>query len=461
LWSAERNAVRRVLAVEEKNGVLRLQVQRFGQARPARMEICRARDQRSPSSRKAARAAYQQRLRSLLEREFVPWHVEKLSSAADLERSFGPVYARGLLRRGPAAFAVLGVNACESQAAIDSSVAFGVLWLDHCRQQMAARAHVEGLKLFVPRGACEVAAARMAALHRAAAKWELYEFDERSGDLASVDCADRGNIATRLVHAPDEAAAHERFAESIARVRALAPGCEIAIVSAGEIAFRIFGLEFASARLAPRPSGLQMDEEIVFGAGAAQTVLTEETAPAFQQLARRIVATRHRAGDRNHPLWRMHPERWLESLAARDLHALESALDPAFVYAQVPAFAASDRAMIDLLGVTREGRLAVIELKAEEDPQLPLQGIDYWSRVKWHHARGEFQRFGYFPGVELSLQPPLLLLVAPALHLHPTTDTLLRYIAPEVDCTVIGIDERWRDAVRVVFRKRRARAQSA
>src|SRR5438477_178300 len=85
------------------------------------------------------------------------------SRDADLERSFGPVYARGVLRRGTSAFAILGVNASETQAAIDSSVAFGVLWLDHCREQLAARAHVEGLKLFVPRGTCEVAAARMAA----------------------------------------------------------------------------------------------------------------------------------------------------------------------------------------------------------------------------------------------------------------------------------------------------------
>src|SRR4051812_10869611 len=87
LWSGERNAVRRVLAVERKNGVLRMQVQRFGQAKPARMEICLARERRSPGTRKAGRSAYQQRLHAVLEREFAGWHVEKLSSAPDLERS--------------------------------------------------------------------------------------------------------------------------------------------------------------------------------------------------------------------------------------------------------------------------------------------------------------------------------------------------------------------------------------
>jgi hypothetical protein len=33
-------------------------------------------------------------------------------------------------------------------------------------------------------------------------------------------------------------------------------------------------------------------------------------------------------------------------------------------------------------------------------------------------------------------------------------DTVLRYISPEIDWTLAGIDERWRDTVRVIFRKR-------
>jgi hypothetical protein len=163
---------------------------------------------------------------------------------------------------------------------------------------------------------------------------------------------------------------------------------------------------------------------------------------------------RHAEGPRDHPLWRLHPERWLESLVVGNVGAVDERLDADRVYSQVPAFSASDRAMIDVLTTTREGRLAVVELKADEDIHLPLQGLDYWSRVAWHHARGEFQRFGYFPGRELTLESPLLFLVAPALHLHPATDTLLHYVSPEIEWAVVGIDERWRDGVRVVFRKR-------
>jgi hypothetical protein len=45
-------------------------------------------------------------------------------------------------------------------------------------------------------------------------------------------------------------------------------------------------------------------------------------------------------------------------------------------------------------------------------------------------------------------------MVAPALHVHPATDTLLRDISPEIEWVLLGIDERWRKEVRVVFRKR-------
>jgi hypothetical protein len=163
---------------------------------------------------------------------------------------------------------------------------------------------------------------------------------------------------------------------------------------------------------------------------------------------------RHPYGSRQHALWRLHPERWLESLMESDVSVVDERLDASSLYSQVPAFSASDRAMIDVLTTTRKGRLAVVELKADEDIHLPLQGLDYWSRVEWHHVRGEFARFGSFDGKELSAEKPLLFLLAPALHIHPATDILLHYISPEFNWTFVGIDERWREGVNVVFRKR-------
>ena len=75
---------------------------------------------------------------------------------------------------------------------------------------------------------------------------------------------------------------------------------------------------------------------------------------------------------------------------------IDAHLDAAHVYTQVPAFAASDRGMLDLLSVDQDGRLAVIELKADEDLHLALQGLDYWMRVRWHHLQ---TRIGGWAGI--------------------------------------------------------------
>src|SRR6201993_4358071 len=114
LWSAERNVVRRILDTEVRNGNLRLMVQKLGQSRPSKLEICKGHDHRTPTARRVARASYQQHLRRALERHFPDFTLTKLSNAMDLERSFGPIYARGVMRQARTAFAVLGVNAQET-----------------------------------------------------------------------------------------------------------------------------------------------------------------------------------------------------------------------------------------------------------------------------------------------------------------------------------------------------------
>ncbi len=454
LWSGERNIVRRVLDAECRTGVLRLSVLRLGQTQPGKLEICRDRDRRTPSAKKSARNLYQNRLRRALENRFADFRLIQLSSSMDLERSFGPVYARGLLRKGQSAFAILGVNAEETQASIDGALTFGILWLQCCRDAQNGKCVVEGLKLFVPPGCEAIVRERMSCLDRSIAKWHLFTFEERDNEIAEIDCLDRGNVATRLVHCPDDASARSRFAQSITRLQDFIPSITVAVLSPAEIAFRLHGLELARARLSQQPGSSPAQQEIVFGLGPEERVLDEHNVNEFIKLIRSACEVRHPEGPQDHPLFRLHPERWLESVLIQDVRSVDERLDGTCVYSQVPAFSATDRAMVDVLTTTREGRLAVLELKAEEDLHLPLQGLDYWARVNWHQARGEFTRFGYFPGRELSTQPTLLFLVAPALHVHPSTDTLLHYLAPEIDWNLVGIDERWRNGVRPVFRKR-------
>jgi hypothetical protein len=460
LWSQERNLVRNVLGVESKNGILMLSVRRFAQARPIKMEICRDRDRRTPTAQKAARGRYARLLERVLRREAPGWALEKarLSTSMDLERSFSPVYARGLLRKGRSAFAVMGVNQQETQAAVDASLTFGLLWLQACRERETGRTVVEGLRLYIPPKSAAKLRIRMAHLDHGAAKFQLYELDERHESVEQIDHSDHGNIQTRLVRCPDATQVRSRFAAIVSKILSLAPQAEVAVISPTELSFRLHGLEVARARLMNAPGSFQVEEEVIFGPPGYETRLNEETAPAFAEFIKTVIEARSVHRDRRDPLWRMYPERWLESLVFKHVAAIDSRLDPGHVYSQVPAFSASDRAMIDVLACTRECRLAVLELKADEDIHLPLQGLDYWARVLWHHGRGEFQQHGYFAGQQLSPQPPLLMLIAPSLRVHPATDTVLRYFAPAVEWGLIGIDERWREGIKVIYRKTSAKA---
>ena len=455
LWSPERNVVRHVLDSELKNGMLTLTVRRFGQARPNKMEICRDRDRRPPTAQKAARGRYARLLERALRRQMPGWTLDKsrLLTSMDLERSFSPVYARGLARKGRSAFAVMGVNEQETQASIDAALTFCLLWLDACREREAGRAVVEGLRLYVPPKTSATLQIRLAHLNHDAAKFQLIEFDERDESSTQIDFSDHGNIQTRLVRLPDAAQVRSRFAAIVNKIMAIAQQGELTVISPTELSFRLHGLELARARLINPPGAFQVTEEIIFGPPGYETLLNDETAPAFKEFIKTVVEARSMHGNRRDPLWRMYPERWLESLVFKNVSAVDSSLDTEHVYSQVPAFSASDRAMIDVLTCTREGRLAVLELKADEDMHLPLQGLDYWARVLWHHSRGEFQQYGYFSGLQLSPRPPLLMLVAPSLRVHPATDTVLRYFSPAIEWSLIGVDERWREGIRVIYRK--------
>jgi hypothetical protein len=312
----------------------------------------------------------------------------------------------------------------------------------------------------------------MAWLNHAAAGFELYTLDEHSEELEPVDFRDTGNLDSRLVHAFSAQAARERCGEGVARLMSLVPAearerVEVRACSAGEVGLHLHGLEFARVRHGFAAHSFAQQDESTFGAGANETPLTEESEALARDLFRRLFLSRRPDGAHTDPLYRLQPERWLEAELRASLAELLPGLRGDLLYTQVPALSTGDRGMLDLLTLDRNGRLTVLELKANEDLHLPLQALDYWIRVRALNddrkpAPGNagarplsaFERQGYFDGAEVSPLAPRLLLAAPALRIHPANEPVLRYFSPQVEWELIALSEHWRRDLKVVFRKR-------
>ncbi len=147
-------------------------------------------------------------------------------------------------------------------------------------------------------------------------------------------------------------------------------------------------------------------------------------------------------------------ERWLESVVMRNLGVVNPDFAGAAAYCQVPTSIDEERRILDILTVTSSGRLAVLELKVNRDLNLIFQGLDYWDRVDYHRRRGDFQRAGYFSGLRLSSELPLLYLVSPVFEFHRVMPTLRRFLSKRIPIHCIGINSDWERSFQVIRRVR-------
>lgn len=443
LWSENCNVTRRVLAITDQSDKrLLLAVECFGRAKPQRLEIVRldyCRDAKGLS-----REEFCEQLRRILAERFPDETLEKLSIAADLEHSLSPVYARGISRKGMLQFAFLAVPDEESPDAIENSITYALLWLERARQSHG-HGNLSGLRLILPKGKAASLASRLWAIDTRLAL-QVYERDAQREILERVDPSANGNINAWLVPHRESQLLLDRAALAIAPVVALAPDAirAHAAPQVQEVVLRFRGLPFAR----------WADGQITFGMDGHWEELTASNEVALKQLVLNLENFRHpMASDMRHPLYRAQAERWMQTLVLNDASQIDLALDPAHVYEQVFAQSAGQHGILDLLCVTRAHRLAIVELKAVENPDLPLQAGEYWSRIRQLQSRGDLARYGYFSGLELHPDPPLVYLVAPALRFHPSTDTLLRYLKPEIEVIRVGLAENWRRGLRVVMRQ--------
>jgi hypothetical protein len=432
-WDRTRNWTRRVNAIAEHTPArLEMTVEHFARRQGQLFLLDLARRSGAEMGRRSGRLVFRERFRLFLRRQFPEWKLAEVTGEADLEHSLSPAFPRAFLKHGQHAWAAI---ACPPSADAGAVLSFGLIWLAYLRKR-ERRVVLEGLAVYVPAGQERATALRLLCLDPKAARFELFTYDPQDL-LARADVRDYGNLDTRLEvcrrPAPNDAGAWRHLTSL--------PGVELIPRHDGRASLRVRGIEFAELK----------GGELWFGLHERRPA-SEYHAGEITRLAEELDRARCSGGDPRHPLYRQYPEAWLESLARAGIETLDATLRPDPVYGQVPAFAAGERGVLDLLAVDRSGRLAVIELKAAADLHLPLQALDYWIRVKWHLDRKAFAANSYFPGMELRPEPPRLLLVSPSLEFHPTTETLLGFFAPEIEVERIGLAVEWRKGLHVMFR---------
>jgi len=421
-----------------------LAIQRFGSSHPGRLEFVRKDYKRASDD--IARREFCTRFARVLAEQFPDATLEGgLANGDDLEHSLSGNYARGIIRKDSGRWAVLVVPNSQTAAASSNGLTSGLLWLARAREA-SGKGNIAGLKLIVPRGASEIPI-RLAKALSSSIRLEVYEFDLRSESIVKVDSTAFANRDNWLVTCRNRESLLDRASPEVNSILAMSPQA-ITLhpnVQSGEVVLRFRGLAFARWH-----NGL-----VFFGAaGNLRKKLTPSSQHELKKILHDLEIYRHpSATDTRNPLFRAQPERWLETIVRNDVTRIDACLDPRFVYTQLFANSATERGILDILTVTKSGRLAIIELKASEHIHLPLQAADYWLRIREHLERGDFSHCGYFPKLELQKTPPLVYLVAPALRFHSTTGLLLRHLSSSMEVVRVGVAESWRRGIRVVMRQ--------
>ncbi len=451
LWDGTRSFSRKITNLEENHRArLELTVERFGK-KEGKLILADLAAQRNASlPKRGARMIRREQFRHSLTRQFTGWRVAELTSEPDLEHSLSPSYPRAWIRQGAQGVAAIAANDVESAS---GALTFGLIWLDYLRAR-EPKVTTHSLCVFLPGGSETDTALRLRHLDPSQVACELYIFTD-DGYEDRVDPTSYSNLDTKVL--PLEPRDLDTGVEADrleAAIRAM-DTVEAIELHDRSISFRVRGLEFA--RRNP-------NDEILFGIETRRPAATSHLAEIHEFVK---LASQLRSGESpsNNALFRRNPENWLESQVRARLDVLDSSLCPEPVYGQAPAMAGArrsaaaagnfraDRDVIDLIAIGRSGRLSVIELKASEDIHLPMQGLDYWIRVKHHLERGDFS--GHFPGMSVSRQAPKLMLVSPSLDIHPSNETVLRFFAPDVEAEQIGVGVEWRKDLRVMFRRSR------
>ncbi len=463
-WDEERSQSWLVVAYEIAQSEVRLQVTR-GMGREKSVLTLRDPEkynelhEKENLSLNEKRLLYTRLLAELITAKFKGARIERMTAGAGGRRHGSFItgrFSRLVLEINGEKVLVIGVSQNEKQTDIDSIVGAGLIWLSSFNESRDAEQRAKRIWFCLPKDCLQTVVERLTwiDLSNLEASLECFEVDERLEEIRAIRMVMQDellNAHPRELGWPENTETDFYWRD---RIMELAPDSIEVRRMQGQNAecLSINGLVFARVM-----RGEQMRVEIGVANNDPSDLMTlnEANFDRLKRLVMEIIEFRSsNAPDYRHPFYRLRSEAWLESLLRRDICKLDPGLDARFVYSQIPTWRADERSMIDLLTINHEGRLVVIEIKAAEDPQLPLQGLDYWLRVEQSRLRKEFEKRGLFGGVKIADQPPMLFLVAPRLRFHRTFATVAHCLAPQIEAYRLGINTNWRDGVRVNSKER-------
>ena len=360
-------------------------------------------------------------------------------------------YAQSLLRRKHERIAVTGPIVSSQPAAVDAFLSSALLWFRRTSERIKPP-YVQQLWLIVSPELLKPLLYRVALLRGGLRNIiKVFTNDDDLTLLNAIAAPDKDELwKKKLAHFPPVAAS--AVTELTSAIIAEAPDAIDVVHARHGETLRYFGLPFARVRT------LLGKQRAWFGIDRLHRRLLEEsTWNDWQSLLRDLCEHRSSTAlDHRHAFYRAAPEAWLESLLRRDITMLDPGLIIAPLHAQFRTARGAKLGIrpIDLLALRQDGRLVVIELKVSEDREHVLQGADYWRRVEAHRRRGHIAKAKLFGDRKIRDEAPLVYLVAPTLHVHPSFQILAQCISSDIEIYRFDINEDWRSGVRVMRRLR-------
>lgn len=388
----------------------------------------------------AARARFRVLFRKVLREHFPSWKVVRLLSGTDRTRHQSAALLRMLLWDGRSLLAVLVLYPEEPQDVSDRIFSSALLWWD----RLQAGQKISKMVIFLPGSWGEFLLKNFPKVNvpLLCYKYEVGRTDP-AGDVqgSRVRQIYPRRVEFSELRSPYVLFPYERHVPSLLREMG-------SVYPLLDLAYRRKGWELSYLGL--RVAWYQEDRQQYFFDLENPRILHACEDPIFKGYLDEVIRFRSFPPlDPEHFNYRFGHEQWLESLVLKNHRILNSDFADA-IYCQVPSRIDGQRKILDLLTITNHGRLAVLELKVFKDLDLIFQGLDYWERVNYHLQQKDFQRSGYFDGMSVVGERPLLYLVCPLFEFHRVMPVLRRYLKEEITIRCVGINSDWRKGIEIL-----------